>query len=87
MNMVMQHEFQKDFNQKMTDKMLINLELEKIAKMTQKNYKHNIPMTNAQAIRMSFTKKELMKKEEESAENAYYQAKAMPKMYGTSPGQ
>lgn len=49
----------------MTDKMLINLELEKIAKMTQKNYKHNIPMTNAQAIRMSYTKNQMIKKEEE----------------------
>lgn len=37
MNMVMTHEFQNNFNQKMNDKMLINMELEKIAKMTQKN--------------------------------------------------
>jgi hypothetical protein len=34
MNMVMTHEFQNHFNQKMNDKMLINKELEKIAKMT-----------------------------------------------------
>ena len=45
--MVMTHEFQNHFNKQMTDKMLINAELEKIAKMTQKNYKHNIPLTNA----------------------------------------
>lgn len=52
--------------------MLINQELEKIAKMTQKNYKHNIPLTNAQAIRMNFTKNQIQKKEDEHAENAYY---------------
>lgn len=68
----MTHEFQNHFNKQMTDKMLINAELEKIAKMTQKNYRHNIPLTNAQAIRMNFTKNQITKKEEEHAENAYY---------------
>lgn len=48
MNMVMTHEFQNDFNQKMNDKRMINMELEKIAKMTSKNYKHNIPLTKGQ---------------------------------------
>jgi hypothetical protein len=35
---------------------------------------------------MNYTKNQMMKKEEEHAENAYYQSNHVPKMYG-SPGQ
>lgn len=86
MNMVMTHEFQQNFNQKMNDKKMINAELEKIAKMTQKNQKFNIPLTTAQAIRMNYTKNQLQRHEDEHAENLYYQEHHVPKMY-SSPGQ
>ena len=61
-NMIMTHEFQNNFNQKMQDKAMINLELEKIAKMTSKYHKHNIPMTKAMSIRMNHTKQEMQRK-------------------------
>lgn len=56
MNMVMTHEFEHAFLNKMKKKQLLERELEEIAARQQRNAKYNIYMTKAQALRNEVTK-------------------------------
>jgi len=62
MNMVMEYDFNRDFNKKSEEKNIINAELNKIANLASKNQKHNIMLSNAQALRMLHAKTEQNKK-------------------------
>ena len=66
------------------EKMLINKELEKIANLSQKQQKNQIQLTNAQALRMIYTKAEQMKKDDAEAENLFYQKNHWPKLHKNS---
>jgi len=51
MNMVMTNEFNHDYLKKLIERKAIENELEKLASLHNKNMKHNVYMTKAQALR------------------------------------
>lgn len=77
--MVMTHEFEHAFLQKMRQKQSIEHEMERIAAMQQKNAKHNIYITKAQALRNQLTKNTLDDNRAREMEEALLTSSHQPK--------
>jgi hypothetical protein len=80
MNMVMTHEFEHAFVSKLRQKQAIEFELERIASLQQKNAKHNIYITKAQALRDQVARHSIERLKSIEQEEQFYFSKISAKV-------
>jgi hypothetical protein len=80
MNMVMRNEFGQEFERRIRERKDIEIELEKLAAFYQKNLKHNVYKTKAQAMRDLVTKNNLEKIQQNEQEHEFLLKNHIPKI-------
>jgi len=83
MTMVMNNEFGLDFLRKLHEKKSIENELTRLAVHHNRNMKHNVYLTKAQAMRNQVTKDYLDKMYSNDQENSFFERNHIPKLKST----